>query len=47
MKAAQMGDFTLLEKEWDSFQLKASNPEEDDDDVSLSICISTGCALFF
>jgi hypothetical protein len=46
MKAAQMGDFTLLEKEWDSFQLKASNPEEDDDDVSLSIFISTGCALF-
>ena len=32
MKAAESGDFTLLEKEWDSFTVKTMNPEEDDDD---------------
>ena len=51
MKAVQKGDFTLLEKEWDSFQVRASNPEEDDDDddVSLSIVpeLNDECSLFF
>ena len=32
VKATAGGDFSLLEKEWDTFQEKASNPNEDDDD---------------
>ncbi len=32
MKAVEKGDFSALEKEWDSFTVKAMNPEDDDDD---------------
>ena len=32
VKAVAAGDFSLLEKEWESFHVKAMNPEEDDDD---------------
>mmetsp|Transcript_23324 Transcript_23324/g.32809 ORF Transcript_23324/g.32809 Transcript_23324/m.32809 type:complete len:167 (-) Transcript_23324:222-722(-) len=32
MKAVAKGDFTDLEKDWDAFAEKASNPGEDDDD---------------
>lgn len=30
LKAIEKGDFSVLEKEWDSFQIKAENPEEDE-----------------
>jgi hypothetical protein len=33
VKAIGKGDFSELEKEWDNFQIKAENPEEDE--VSL------------
>ncbi len=30
VKAIEKGDFSDLEKEWDNFQIKAENPEEDE-----------------
>ena len=32
MKSVAQGDFTVLEKDWETFNVKAMNPEEDDDD---------------
>ncbi len=32
MKAVAAGDYSLLEKDWEAFTIKAMNPEEDDDD---------------